>query len=480
MMHSLQETASAALPVPSTEMAATARLPTEILLKIIRMTLTSALLSSTLVVHGQFAQLPTTCSGCVYRRLACVSRTWRELARTVLTREVVLAAGCGSAERDEQVLNRLEASPVCALGVRTIDASLRGVHGAGWIPVPALPRGEEGDGPSGHETGIAGISTGQARWERWHEQCMARERHRLNRILSLCTELTTLDVDVGFFHDVVSSSTTTTQVLPKSIRRLTMRNAGAVETFAILQALPRLEDFTLRLALDWRLPPLHGLDFGSMPRLRRFELSTTAFGKPCLHSIRAMLGNSQQSLAALAFRNKGAFPEALQAFRLVATEIMQQTSSQVEELTIQDISRHRSTLVDPSTSEATWFPARAQRLPRLRRLHLTGLSIPVGFFTRTIAVPDNQLERLTIEDFGSTSLAPLIDALQNAPAVQSLQELAIAVSWDREDTRTNAGAQQTEQRRIEDWCSRPKGPSRIQTRLLASWKMDKVEGSAQV
>jgi hypothetical protein len=35
----------------------------------------------------QFSQLPVTCSGCVYRRLACVSRLWRSLAREVRCQE---------------------------------------------------------------------------------------------------------------------------------------------------------------------------------------------------------------------------------------------------------------------------------------------------------------------------------------------------------------------------------------------------------
>lgn len=178
LMQLLHGTTDAApLSGSPTETAMPVSLPTEILLTIIRTTLTSALLSPTLVVHGQFAQVPTTCSGCVYRRLACVSRTWRDSARKVLVEEVVLAAGCDSAERDEQVLHRLETSPDCALAVRSIDASLRGVHGAGWIPVPELAVGERGeaDGSSSADAGVvAGLSTEQARWERWHEHCMAR------------------------------------------------------------------------------------------------------------------------------------------------------------------------------------------------------------------------------------------------------------------------------------------------------------------
>lgn len=168
------------LPSPSADAQSppTARLPPELLLKIIHATLTSALLSTPLVVHGQFSHLSTTCGGCVYRRLACVSRLWQSLARQVRCKDVVLAAaGCGSAERDGQILHRLEAEPTRALGVRTIDASLRGAYG-GWVPVPAPPPvrngGETDDGLSGTEAGVSGVTTGHARWERWHEQCMAR------------------------------------------------------------------------------------------------------------------------------------------------------------------------------------------------------------------------------------------------------------------------------------------------------------------
>lgn len=63
--------------------------------------------------------------------------------------------------------------------------------------------------------------------------------------MSLCTQLTAIDIDVDFFCDV---ATTHAHVLPTSIRELTLRNAGAVETFTILRRLPRVERLTLRLA----------------------------------------------------------------------------------------------------------------------------------------------------------------------------------------------------------------------------------------
>ncbi|GAA5976228.1 hypothetical protein JCM10908_005424 [Rhodotorula pacifica] len=483
------------LPAATCQTTAAVRLPPEILLKIIRAALTSSLLSSTLVVHGQFAQLPTTCSGCVYRRLACVDHSWRSFAREILCKDVVLAAGCGSAERDEQVLKRLETDSHCALGVRSIDASLRGAHG-GWIPVPAPALAEDGDvgGASGSESTISGMTTRQARWERWHEQCMARERFRFLRIVSLCTELTTLDIDVDFFHDVPSNA----HVLPTTIRHLTLRNAGAIETFAILQALPRLESLTLRLALDWRLPTSHDLKLSGLPRLRHFELSTTAFGKPCLQIIRLLLGDSQETLTSLSFRNKAASEETLEAFKLVAADVVQQFAPRLEKLTIKDLPRHRglstsgcllvfnpvrsqmltadTTVVD-TTAGRSWFPSRTVRLPQLRHLHLTGLLLPnIDFLTRSVILPDQQLKTLTIEDFHALSLVPFVEALEGVPALQGLQELAVAVSREGEIARLDSEGWQEQRRRIEEWCARPKGSYQRGTDLLASWNMVKVEG----
>jgi hypothetical protein len=179
--------------------------------------------------------------------------------------------------------------------------------------------------------------------------------------VSLCTQLTTIDIDVGFFHDV---ATTHANVLPTSIRKLTLRNADAVETFTILRALPRVEHLTLRLALcglsrwlppaglwcktdaqtrrDWRLPlDGRGVDSTDLPSLRHFELSTTAFGTPCADSIRALFANSRGTLSSLTFRNKAASEESLEAFRLVAADVMQEAAPRLEELAIMDLPRHR-------------------------------------------------------------------------------------------------------------------------------------------
>lgn len=116
-------------------------------------------------------------------------------------------------------------------------------------------------------------------------------------------------------------------------------------------------------------------------------------------------------------------------------------------------------------------------LPRLCRLHLAGLALPnPGFFTRTIALSNQQLEELIVEDFDTLSLVPLIQALEGVPALQSLQQLAIAVSREGEIARRDSEGWRRQQRRVEDWCARPKGPYGTETRLLASWKMVKVEG----
>ena len=127
--------------------------------------------------------------------------------------------------------------------------------------------------------------------------------------------------------------------------------------------------------------------------------------------------------------------------------------------------------------DAGWWLSKPLQLPRLCRLHLAGLALPdPDFFTRTIALPHKQLEKLIVEDFSTLSLTPLIDALERVPALHSLQELAIAVSREGEIARHDSEGWLRQQRRIEDWCARPKGPCGTETRLLASWKMVKVEG----
>lgn len=90
---------------------------------------------------------------------------------------------------------------------------------------------------------------------------------------------------------------------------------------------------------DWRLSGPILFSPSSLPRLRRFELSTTAFGKPCLKSLLTLLGNSHDSLTSLAFRNKGASAETASAFRPVAAAILREFAPSLRELEIKDIPR---------------------------------------------------------------------------------------------------------------------------------------------
>lgn len=167
---------------------------------------------------------------------------------------------------------------------------------------------------------------------------------------------------------------------------------------------------------DWRLPlDARGVDSTDLPSLRCFELSTTAFGKPCADSIRALLANSRETLSSLTFRNKAASEETLKAFRLVAADVMQEAAPGLQELAIIDLPRHRNSLTgsspcrmtdtsaipDPgksrlageSAANAGWWPSKTLQLPRLRRLHLVGYTNPdPDFFTRTIAVTNQQAD----------------------------------------------------------------------------------------
>lgn len=77
----------------------------------------------------------------------------------------------------------------------------------------------------------------------------------------------------------------------------------------------------------------------TLPCLQRFELSTTAFGKPDLASVRSLLSNSHVSLRTLSFRNKGAASDALEAFKSVAATLIQDHAERLEELVIQDVPR---------------------------------------------------------------------------------------------------------------------------------------------
>ncbi|GAA5899929.1 hypothetical protein JCM8208_005544 [Rhodotorula glutinis] len=460
-------------------MSTLAAVPHELLLKILRHALTTSLISEPLLVHGQFAHLTVTCRTCAYRQVASVCRLWRAIAQEVLGKDVVFANGCGSAERDELVVKAVEHDSGRASNVRHVDVSLRRAVCSWGAP----PLGAGGvDGESSEEAVMSGgddafISSREVQAERWHAQCLARERQRFLRLLQHCKRIETLDVDVGFFQDVRLQPT----LLPTTLRTLTLRNCDAADTFAILSRLPELRDLTLRLALDWFVPPTHLVEPSSLPSLERFELSTTALGATSLPSILALLSNSRTSLTSLALRNKGASQGALAAFLPVASGLIDELAPRLTELSVRDIPRcgRRHAGTGPTTG---WFPSTTTRFPRLERLHLMGVALPSRtFFSHTLVVggseaakgassPSNALRKLTVEDFDAPSLEPLLDALSVTPSLQQLDTLAVACARAAEMDRAGEGAWADEQREVERWCE-GRG-----TKLLAGWKLVRVEG----
>ncbi|GAA6002328.1 uncharacterized protein JCM10292_006604 [Rhodotorula paludigena] len=459
-------------------MATLSSIPPELLIKILHHSLTTALQTPPVLVHGQFTTLSTTCRTCAYRNIAGVCKTWRAIAQEIMGRDVTLANGCGSAEKDEQVVQILEKYPHRANNVRLIDASLRRAmcSWSAWAVPGADGAGYDDSGSSSSDAANM-ISTRQAQAERWHEQCLARERQRFVRLLKHCRRIEELDVDVGFFQDLRMQPS----LLPPSIRTLTLRNCDAADTFTLLPHLPHLESLTLRLALDWFLPPLVHIDPSSLPSLARFELSTTAFGSTSLPSILALLSNSHSSLRALTLRNKGASKPTVEAFLPVASGLVEVFAGQLVELTIKDIPRCGIRV--PSTGALTgWLPSRPTHLPRLQHLHLTGLPLPdVATFTRSLvlsdpsaAAPDSAkstggptLDSLTIEDFDAVSLAPLLHALRSLPALSSLSLLRLAFAREGEMRRRGEGDWEGASA---EWCGE-RG-----TKLLAGWGMVKIEG----
>ncbi|GAA5851052.1 hypothetical protein JCM9279_005270 [Rhodotorula babjevae] len=461
-------------------MSVLAAVPHELLLKILRHALTTSLVSELLLVHGQFAHLSITCRTCAYRQVASVCRLWRAIAQEVLGKDVVFANGCGSAERDELVVKAVEHDAWRAANVRHVDVSLRRAVCSWGAPPP----GAGGVGDSSEEAVMSGgddafISSREVQAERWHAQCLARERQRFVRLLQHCKRIDTLDIDVGFFQDVRLRPT----LLPSTLRTLTLRNCDAADTFAILSRLPELRHLTLRLALDWFVPPSHLVEPTSLPSLERFELSTTAFGATSVPSILALLSNSRKSLSSLALRNKGASQGALAAFLPVAAGLVEELAPRLTELSVRDIPRcgRRHAGTGPAMG---WFPSTATRFPRLERLHLTGVALPSpAFFANTLVVvgpaaarssaspPSSaQLCSLTVEDFDAPSLEPLLGALRATPSLQQLDTLAVACARAAEMGRAGEGAWEDEQREVERWCEE-RG-----TKLLAGWKLVRVEG----
>ncbi|GAA5855442.1 hypothetical protein JCM8547_007831 [Rhodosporidiobolus lusitaniae] len=467
------------LAVPPTLPATLSSLPPELLLKILLHACTTARLSGPLLVHDQFTQLETSCRSCVYRNLTGVCKEWREIVREIMGREVVLANGCGSEKKDEEVLALIATDEGRARNVKVVDAGLRRAT-CGWAGWP-VPQNTEASGESQSANVEGGITTRGVELERIREQCLNRERQRLYRLLSHCRLVNTLDVDLGFYPALCSPVT----LLPPTIRTLTLRNSEPLETLALIISLPLLEDLTLRLALDWFLPPstCPHTSVGTC-RLRRFELSTTAFGATSLPSILALLVNSHETLASLTLRNKGASPAASQAFLPVARGLVETFAEQLEELTIKDIPRGgRRAPGDEPTSD--WFPSRPTSFPRLAHLHLTGVPLPSpSLFSSSLVLPSpssHHLRTLTIEDFDALSARPLIEALKIVPALRRLEELNVAFARELEMQRLGEGVEEgkvweREKRELEDWCEGKGREEGRKTALMASWQVIKVTG----
>ncbi|GAA6031715.1 hypothetical protein JCM8097_001949 [Rhodosporidiobolus ruineniae] len=446
-------------------------LPPELLLKILYHACTSTRLSAPLLVHNQFTQVETSCRGCVYRRLAGVCHGWRDAVRGIMGREVVLANGCGAEVKDEQVLELVAKDEARARAVKVVDASLRRAM-CSWAGWPAMAVPAVSDGTSGDASG--GITSQGVELERMREHGLNRERQRLYRLLSHCRLVHTLDVDLGFYPDLRAQPT----LLPPTIRTLTLRNTEPLDTLAVVNQLPLLEDLTLRLALDWLLPssPYAHLLQGK-PRLRRFELSTTAFGSTSLPSILALLANSHESLTSLTLRNKGAAAGATEAFYPVARGLIETFAGALEELTVKDIPR--AGMRAPGTLPSLdWFPSRPPAYPCLKHLHLTGL--PLFFltlFTSTTSVPSTRpLSSLTVEDFDSLSARPLIDALTSSAVFGRLEELRVAFAREVEMGKREGEAWEKEMKEVEGWCAGEGRKDGRETRLMAGWQMIKVTG----
>ncbi|GAA5843141.1 hypothetical protein JCM11251_003942 [Rhodosporidiobolus azoricus] len=443
-------------------------LPPELLLKILFHACTTARLSAPLLVHNQFTQLETSCRACVYRNLAGVCREWRNAVREIMGREVALAYGCGSEAKDDQVIALVEKDKRRASGVKKVDASLRRAMcgWAGWSSPPA--QGSTEATHSGESEG--GVTTQGVELERKREQAINRERQRLYRLLSSCRLVDTLDVDLGFYYDLRAQPRL---LLPPTIRSLTLRNSEPLDVLAVMNALPLLEDLTLRLALDFFLPPTCAHLHNSPSRLKSFELSTTAFGVTSLPTVLALLSNSHESLASLTLRNKGSAPGVVEAFYPIARGLIEMFAGRLEELVVKDIPRGgmRPSGCAPSLD---WFPTRPPTLPHLHTLSLTGLPLPcLSFFSQTLVLP-SPLKSLTIEDFDALSARPLIDALNAVPALKGLEELNVAFGREVECARREGGVWEKECEEVEGWCTEEK-VGRI-TELKASWKMVKVTG----
>lgn len=252
--------------------------------------------------------------------------------------------------------------------------------------------------------------------------------------------------------------------------------------------------------------PTAGLDVpcDTLPSLRRFELSTTAFGTTSLSFVLSLLSNSHESLKSLTLRNKGATKPTLEAFLPVARGLIERFADRLEDLVVKDIPRggRRApgecefesrlparvlTPCPPATGESPldWFPSRATSFPRLRFIHLTGLSCPSpSFFTQRLMVPSpandaspksSGLRSLTIEDFDSPTALPLVEALKTVPALSRLVEIRVAFAMENMAAGKDAEAWKEGKEAIEAWCEGDKREDGRKTTLVAGWHIARVE-----
>ncbi|GAA6063196.1 hypothetical protein JCM10212_000498 [Sporobolomyces blumeae] len=432
-------------------------LPPELVRDILAFAISSSLLTQPIVVHGQFAQLPSTCRTCCYRQVASICSTFADIVRRdYLGRDVVF--GVYGSAKDDEVLACVEKHVERARQVRSIDASLRGWQG--WRSLPTVGAVDEPN----EEGSVGFLETREVQLEKQRRQVLERERQRLVRLLTACTLIESFDVDVGFYNSIRGFPT----LFPSSIRSLTLRNAEGQETFDLIENLPLLDDLTLRLALDWRLSPLQPRPRPTC-RLRRFELSFTAFATTRLEDVLTLLSSSLESVESLTLRNKGSSAESFESFLPVSRGLIAALAPHLRQLVVKDIPR--AGVRCPGTIPTwSWFPPRPTAFPSLQVLHLTGLpSLTAEVLQTTLVLADPaKLEVLTLEDFDSPSPAYLVETLTKSPALSRLKRLRVAVP--------KRGTDKTDgERDVEAWCE---GVGKVDGRkveLDASWRMRKVD-----
>ncbi|GAA5884444.1 hypothetical protein JCM16303_005083 [Sporobolomyces ruberrimus] len=435
-------------------------LPPELVLDILSQTMALALSTQPLVVHGQFSQLASSCKTCCYRQLAGVSKQWYQIIREEhMGKEVVF--GVFGSEKDDEVLTCVKRDESKAAKLRKVDASLRGWQG--WKSLPVVASSVEGEG----EVDSNGFQeTREVQLEKQRQQVLNRDRERLVQLLTACRKIEDFDIDVGFYSSIPHLPA----LFPSTIRTLTFRNCDARETFDLIEYLPLLDNLTLRLALDWRFQTSSPRPVPSC-RLRKFELSMTAFASTKLEDILTLLSSSTETLSSLTLRNKGTARGGLETFLPVSAGLVEKFASQLEHLSIKDIPRagRRCPGSEPTWS---WFPNRPTHFPRLRSLQLTGLPsiTPDLFRSKMLLSTMSKLERFIIEDFDSSSARSLVETLRASRELDELKLLEVAIATGRPEE-----GQKEAENDVEEWC---RGEGRVdgrQTELRASWRMCKVD-----